>query len=242
MMKVKKKENFRTTWYWIHTASISRPCSQTYRPSRWKIIVSRAARSYLMCPPCIATNKSQPSDHPPQTISIKERKFQLQKIESEKNIHVHPEFLHPLLSRASILYITYKKLTRLCAGLIVQMYDVIKSSNLSVILVIYVNKTGLSVSCVRPCVVKTRAKYWPTDIHWKRWRWNWLTYGLNGREMAAQSTDGMFGFKVGQIGPKLGKSGTFSDQISVHLARWAEHTIPGQYIDRENLYESLQLL
>ena len=30
--------------------------------------------------------------------------------------------------------------------------------------------------------------------------------------------DGRFGSKVGQIGPKWDKSGTFSDQISVHLA------------------------
>ena len=31
--------------------------------------------------------------------------------------------------------------------------------------------------------------------------------------------DGRFGSKVGQIGPKWDKSGAFSDQISVHLAR-----------------------
>ena len=38
-------------------------------------------------------------------------------------------------------------------------------------------------------------------------------------DMLIQSRDGRFGSKVGQIGPKLDKSGTFSDQISVHLAR-----------------------
>ena len=31
--------------------------------------------------------------------------------------------------------------------------------------------------------------------------------------------DGRFGSKVGQIGPKWDKSGTFTDQISVHLAQ-----------------------
>ena len=31
--------------------------------------------------------------------------------------------------------------------------------------------------------------------------------------------DDRFGSKVGQIDPKLDKSGAFSDQISVHLAR-----------------------
>ena len=31
--------------------------------------------------------------------------------------------------------------------------------------------------------------------------------------------DGRFGSKEGQIGPKWDKSGAFSDQISVHLAR-----------------------
>ena len=44
-----------------------------------------------------------------------------------------------------------------------------------------------------------------------------------------QCRDGRFGFKVGQIGPKWDKSGTFSDQISVHLARGhleAKPTIP----------------
>ena len=34
-----------------------------------------------------------------------------------------------------------------------------------------------------------------------------------------QHRDARFGFKVGQIDPKRDKSGTFSDQISVHLAR-----------------------
>ena len=34
--------------------------------------------------------------------------------------------------------------------------------------------------------------------------------------------DGRFGSKVGQIGPKWDKSGAFSDQISVHLARWRQ--------------------
>ena len=34
--------------------------------------------------------------------------------------------------------------------------------------------------------------------------------------------DGRFGPKVGQIGPKWDKSGAFSDQISVHLARWRQ--------------------
>ena len=35
----------------------------------------------------------------------------------------------------------------------------------------------------------------------------------------AGSRDGRFGSKVGQIGPKWDKSGAFSDQISVHLAK-----------------------
>ena len=34
--------------------------------------------------------------------------------------------------------------------------------------------------------------------------------------------DRRFGSKVGQIGPKWDKSGAFSDQISVHLARGAK--------------------
>ena len=34
-----------------------------------------------------------------------------------------------------------------------------------------------------------------------------------------QPRDGRFGSKVGQIGPTWDKSGAFSDQISVHLAR-----------------------
>ena len=38
------------------------------------------------------------------------------------------------------------------------------------------------------------------------------------------SWDGMFGSKVDQIGPKWDKSGAFSDQISVHLARGAKCT------------------
>ena len=33
--------------------------------------------------------------------------------------------------------------------------------------------------------------------------------------------DGRFGSKMGQFGPKLDKSGAFSDQISVHMARGA---------------------
>ena len=33
------------------------------------------------------------------------------------------------------------------------------------------------------------------------------------------ASDGRFGSKVGQIGPKWDKSGAFSDQISVHLAQ-----------------------
>ena len=37
-------------------------------------------------------------------------------------------------------------------------------------------------------------------------------------EMSGWTKDGRFGSKVGQIGPKLDKSGAFSDQISVHLA------------------------
>ena len=36
--------------------------------------------------------------------------------------------------------------------------------------------------------------------------------------------DRRFGSKVGQIGPKWDKSGTFSDQISVQLARGAKCT------------------
>ena len=36
--------------------------------------------------------------------------------------------------------------------------------------------------------------------------------------------DGRFGSKVGQIGPKWDKSGAFSDQISLHLARGAKYT------------------
>ena len=42
----------------------------------------------------------------------------------------------------------------------------------------------------------------------------------SGIPATSQLTDDiMFGSKVGQIGPKWDKSGTFSDQISVHLAR-----------------------
>jgi len=37
--------------------------------------------------------------------------------------------------------------------------------------------------------------------------------------LSSANRDGRFGSKVGQIGPKLDKSGAFSDQISVHLAR-----------------------
>ena len=40
----------------------------------------------------------------------------------------------------------------------------------------------------------------------------------------AQCRDGRFGSNVGQIGPKSDKSGSFSDQISVHLARGAKCT------------------
>ena len=36
--------------------------------------------------------------------------------------------------------------------------------------------------------------------------------------------DDRFGSKVGQLGPKWDKSGSFSDQISVHLARGAKCT------------------
>ena len=42
--------------------------------------------------------------------------------------------------------------------------------------------------------------------------------------LGQQPRDGRFGSKVGQIGPKWDKSGAFSDQISVHLARGAKCT------------------
>ena len=37
--------------------------------------------------------------------------------------------------------------------------------------------------------------------------------------------DGRFGSKVGQIGPNWDKSGTFSDQISVHLAQKRQNVL-----------------
>ena len=42
--------------------------------------------------------------------------------------------------------------------------------------------------------------------------------------LIAVTRDGRFGSKVGQIDPKWDKSGTFSDQISVHLAQmsWSD--------------------
>ena len=43
-------------------------------------------------------------------------------------------------------------------------------------------------------------------------------------EVWALARDGRFGSKVGQIGPKWDKSGTFSDQLSVHLAHRAKCT------------------
>ena len=42
---------------------------------------------------------------------------------------------------------------------------------------------------------------------------------LSGLTNEERGVDGRFGSKVGQIGPKWDKSGAFSDQISVHLAR-----------------------
>ena len=48
--------------------------------------------------------------------------------------------------------------------------------------------------------------------------------------MYVSNRDGRFCSNVGQIGPKWDKSGAFSDQISVHLARGrfrAKPTIPG---------------
>ena len=41
---------------------------------------------------------------------------------------------------------------------------------------------------------------------------------MTSRENLIHNRDGRFGSKVGQIGPSWDKSGTFSDQISVHLA------------------------
>ena len=77
----------------------------------------------------------------------------------------------------------------------------------------------------------------------------WQPCWVQGRQAlsgssVANTRNGRFGSKVGQIGPKWDKSGAFSDQISVHLAReprirpiWAtlthfgaKPTIPGQYI------------
>ena len=47
----------------------------------------------------------------------------------------------------------------------------------------------------------------------------------NSREIPVDTTsDGRFGSKVGQIGPKWEKSGAFSDQISVYLAPRAKYT------------------
>ena len=43
-------------------------------------------------------------------------------------------------------------------------------------------------------------------------------------QLVVFTMDGRFGSKVGQIGPKWDKSGAFSDQISVHLARGAKCT------------------
>ena len=42
---------------------------------------------------------------------------------------------------------------------------------------------------------------------------------LVSQDLLTQVRDGRFCSKVGQIGPKWDKSGAFSDQISVHLAR-----------------------
>ena len=46
-----------------------------------------------------------------------------------------------------------------------------------------------------------------------------LEHGKNMRRSRenAREKNVRFGSKVGQIGPKLNKSGTFSDQISVHF-------------------------
>ena len=47
----------------------------------------------------------------------------------------------------------------------------------------------------------------------------WQTGPAEMSSRPANTRDGRFGSKVGQIGPKWDKSGAFSDQISVHLAR-----------------------
>ena len=49
----------------------------------------------------------------------------------------------------------------------------------------------------------------------------YLEVGVISRGLKAgvSSRDDRFGSKVGQIGPKWDKSGAFSDQISMHLAR-----------------------
>ena len=63
------------------------------------------------------------------------------------------------------------------------------------------------------------------DLTLKRHRFvlfrdNMTKFDIPGCHLTVDSRDGRFGSKVGQIGLdlKLDKSGTFSDQISVHLA------------------------
>ena len=62
--------------------------------------------------------------------------------------------------------------------------------------------------------------------HWLfMYRFSYIAVSFS-RNSCSRNSDGRFGYKVGQIGPKWDKSGAFSDQISVHLARteiWSEN-------------------
>ena len=60
----------------------------------------------------------------------------------------------------------------------------------------------------------------PVDRIAKYRRNSWIIYF----DYKSHTREGRFGSKVGQIGPKLDKSGTFSDHISVHLAHRAKCT------------------
>ena len=57
------------------------------------------------------------------------------------------------------------------------------------------------------------------------WNFSPLDRGSHkSAQWARYTRDGRFGSKLGQIGPKWDKSGSFSDQISVYLARRAKCT------------------
>ena len=68
-------------------------------------------------------------------------------------------------------------------------------------------------------------------IHYARWVRNWRQTAHNLHELCADAhypciRVTRFGSRVGQIGSKLDKSGTLSDQISVHLTHQDLKKIP----------------